>query len=205
MIEVLNLSFQWGKTPLLEKLSFSIEKGKIAAILGPSGSGKSTLFRILAGLIPDYLGVVLVNGNSSKNAHNQITMMCQEDLFLPWRSCLDNILLVSELEKKTPDVKRAETLLFEVGLGDCLKLYPYQLSGGMKKRLALARALFSRRPILLLDEPFVSVDVQIKKELYALIKKLSHRHDCTILFTTHDHNDVEALADTTYTISRADI
>ena len=200
MIEVLDLSFQWGKTPLLEKLSFCVEKGKIAAILGPSGSGKSTLFRILAGLVPDYLGVVLVNGNSSKNAQNQITMMCQEDLFLPWRTCLDNILLVSELEKKTPDVKRAETLLFEVGLGDCLKLYPYQLSGGMKKRLALARALFSRRPILLLDEPFVSVDVQIKKELYALVKELSHIHTCTILFTTHDHNDVEALADTTYTI-----
>ncbi len=205
MIDVFHLYFQWGKNPLFSDLSFSVKKGQIVAILGPSGCGKSTLFRILSGLLQGFKGLIRINGHLFQNAQKQITMMSQEDFFLPWRSCVENILLISELENVAPDKEKASSLLFDVGLNHCHDLYPYQLSGGMKKRLAFARALYSNRPILLLDEPFVSVDTEIKKELYILVKDLSQKHKRTVLFTTHDERDKNALADQSYTIENHQI
>lgn len=165
---------------------------EIVALIGTSGSGKTTLFRLMTGLEAAQAGTI--EGIDSTS----VSYMQQEDLLLPWRSVMSNLLLVQELgrERATHSFrKEARRLLKVVDLEGVEELLPNQLSGGMRQRVSLVRALLQDRPILLLDEPFGPLDVIVREELYSLLRSIRTQLKKTIIMVTHDFRDALALAD----------
>ena len=198
ILEVHSLSFSYTSYPLLKNLSFSIQPGEICALIGVSGSGKSTLFKLLTGILP-------MQGGSIKVEREQIAYMMQEDLLLPWRNVMDNILLPLELGKKKDFPNRnheALKILEEVGLPSCSKLFPHELSGGMRQRVSLARALMQKRSLILLDEPFGSLDIILRDQMTSLLHAISSKTGTAIFFITHDFRDALALADKIFILSQ---
>lgn len=199
MLSVHSLYFSYEGMPLLRGLSFSAERGEIVALIGISGSGKTTLFRLIAGFLQPEQGSITIEGKTGDDHFPQTTYMRQEDLLLPWRRVLENLTLFAELGKNKIDkaelLKEAKILLSRVGLAGYEKAFPHQLSGGMRQRVSLARALLQKRPLILLDEPFASLDVIIREQLYALLKEIRDHYQKTLLLVTHDFRDAIALAD----------
>lgn len=193
-----NLSHCYSSQKVLQQISFNLQKNEIACLLGASGSGKTTLFKILAGICPIQEGMITYN-HSQSTYQNLIAYLTQEDLLLPWRTVLQNMTLTSELgyrpaEKKQRD-EEALNLLQEMGLQDYANSYPSELSGGMRQRINLARALLLKRPLLLLDEPFTGLDVHLREQFYELLLRLKEEKKLTILFITHDFRDALTLSD----------
>lgn len=191
ILEVDNLSFSYQDLPILQNLSLQLKKGEIATLIGLSGSGKTTLFKLLTGLLPPRKGAIMLNGS--------VTYMTQDDLLLPWRTVIDNIILPCELGP-TPNLmqnirEEANTLLTEMGISKCSEMFPDQLSGGMRQRVSLARALIQKHSLLLLDEPFTSLDISHREQMYTLLKKIQKKHGITILMITHDFRDALTLSD----------
>lgn len=200
MLEVESLFFSYDEKPLLCELSFAVGSNEIVAIVGTSGSGKTTLFRLITGLISPQKGHISIatpsgTPRASYSGGKMLSYMRQEDLLLPWRTVLENVLISAELganrgvERKTLMLERARALLYEVGLQEHEGLFPDQLSGGMRQRVALARTLLLQRPLLLLDEPFRSLDILIREELYQSLRTLAAKEKKTVLFITHDFYD----------------
>ncbi len=159
------------------------------ALLGPSGLGKTTLLNIVAGVDRDFKGRVAFDGKAAP----RIGYAFQSPRLLPWRTVLQNVTL--PLEPGAGSVERAKTLLAEMGLGDAHDVYPERLSLGMQRRVALARAFALQPDLLLMDEPFVSLDEQTAERLRDLLADLVRRHPATILFVTHDSREAVRLAD----------
>lgn len=180
----------------LEDLSFNASAGEFLAIVGPSGAGKSTLLNIIAGLDNDMRGEVLMDGHTLGERNRPAThtgFMFQEPRLMPWLTVLENLLLVLG---KTPASKQiARRLLTDVELSDFAKAYPGQLSGGMRRRLALARAFAVRPNLLLMDEPFLSLDAPTANRLRRLLMTLWQDWRPTVLFVTHNLREALALAD----------
>ena len=177
-IKVTNLSksFEPGQK-ILSDINFSVNKGEILTILGPSGCGKSTILRILAGLDkPD-------SGNSEVN--DSISFVFQQPLLLEWRTALENVMIPLELAGKK-NVSKAMECLELVGLTGNSGKYPDQLSGGMKMRVSLARALVTEPQIMLLDEPFAALDEMTRERLNEELLNLRARKNMTVLFVTHN-------------------
>lgn len=181
---------------VLEDLNLSLQKGKILSILGPSGSGKSTILNLLSSLITPTSGQVNING--------KIGYMFQRDLLLEWRNIIDNITIGLEIQKKL-DFKSKEKidfLLQKYDLWDFRYHYPHQLSGGMRQRAALIRTLATNPDILLLDEPFSSLDYQtrllVSDDIYKIIKE---EHKEAIL-VTHDISEAISMADEVAVLSK---
>ncbi|NGX55723.1 MAG: Glycine betaine transport ATP-binding protein OpuAA [Chlamydiae bacterium] len=198
MLRVNDVHFAYESKKLLNGISFELSKSEIVSLIGLSGSGKTTLFRLISGLISPDQGIILIDGQQLPEGAELITYMHQKDLLLPWRNVVENMLLFSELgrrnEKKNLE-NEALVLLERMGLKGCENLYPDELSGGMKQRVALARALLQNRPILLLDEPFGSLDVIVREELYGLLTDIRKNYGKTILLVTHDFRDALTLSD----------
>ncbi len=175
--------------PILKGITFEAKRGEIVALIGGSGSGKTTLFRLITGLLEPDSGTV--------TCQTLPTYMQQEDLLLPWRTALGNLMLCGELGKELEEActDEAKKLLRLVGLEGYEEAYPSELSGGMRQRVALARALLQNRPLMLLDEPFGSLDVLIREQLYMLLKQIRDRYQKTILLVTHDFRDAISMAD----------
>jgi NitT/TauT family transport system ATP-binding protein len=171
----------FGRHEVLRDLAFTVEAGETLAVLGPSGAGKSTLLRIVAGLDADFEGSV--------RRPEEIAFVFQEPTLLPWRSTLDNLTLVTGVEPA-----RAEGALAEVGVQGKGRLYPRQLSLGQQRRLALARAFVTGPQLLLLDEPFVSLDAPLVAEMLALTEQLITRVRPATVFVTHSAAEAEQLA-----------
>jgi NitT/TauT family transport system ATP-binding protein len=171
----------FGRHEVLRDLAFTVEAGETLAVLGPSGAGKSTLLRIVAGLDADFEG--------SGRRPDEIAFVFQEPTLLPWRSTLDNLTLVTAV-----DPARAEGALAEVGLQGKGRLDPRQLSLGQQRRLALARAFVTGPQLLLLDEPFVSLDAPLVAEMLALTEQLITRARPATVFVTHSAAEAERLA-----------
>lgn len=174
--------------------------GDFVALVGPSGTGKSTLLSLVAGLDQDYQGEIRWNGaplSLPGQSPARLGMMFQEPRLMPWLSALDNVRLVEaqRLAEEPNFVSRAADLLREVGLGDALHKWPNQLSGGMQRRVALARAFTVEPRLLLLDEPFVSLDLPTGNRLRRALLALCERHRPLVLFVTHDLREALALAD----------
>lgn len=208
MIEVNELSFAYktresGQSiKVLDDISFSVARGEFIAIIGPSGCGKSTLLRIIGGLIENnpYMplelqGDVYINGKDPDEARmaGMLGYMFQETAILPWRKTIDNIKLPSELNHSAQ--RPPEELLELVGLQDYQDLYPDELSGGMKKRVSLARALSINPQILLMDEPLSALDEFTREEIQELLVGINKDPGTTIVYITHNISEAVFMAD----------
>ena len=176
---------------VLADLSFALAEGETGALIGPSGCGKSTLMRILAGLDRDFEGFVRIP------THGRVGMVFQEPRLLPWRSVEDNVRLAA------PDASEAEVaaLFAALGLSDHRTHFPGELSVGLARRTALARAFAVRPTLLLLDEPFVSLDAPLARQLQRDLARLVESRSMVTVLVTHDLDEAIALADRIFVLS----
>jgi ABC-type nitrate/sulfonate/bicarbonate transport system ATPase subunit len=174
-------SKQFGTTTVLRDLKFQVARGEVLAVLGPSGVGKSTLLRLIAGLDTQYEGQILREG--------RLAMVFQEPTLMPWRSVLDNLRLTTRV-----DATQAEAALARVGLAGKGALFPGQLSLGQQRRLSLARAYAAKPDILLLDEPFVSLDEALVADMLMLTESVLAEKRPATVFVTHARTEADRLA-----------
>jgi NitT/TauT family transport system ATP-binding protein len=190
-----------GGPAVLSGVSFEVSEGELVAIVGPSGGGKTTLLRLLCGLTQPTNGSVFLEGRLVSSPPREAAIVFQDysrSLF-PWLTVMRNVLFpLRSLRVSRPEkIARAEAVLEEMGLEGVGRKYPWQLSGGMQQRVAIARALVSRPELLLLDEPFASVDALTRVELQDVVLRL-YGHDekgVTIVHVTHDIDEAVYLAD----------
>jgi NitT/TauT family transport system ATP-binding protein len=171
----------------LENISLHVERGEFVTLLGPSGCGKSTLLKLVSGLSPVSEGLVEVNGMTPENARELMSFIFQDATLLPWRTVEQNVGLGMELEHAARGARRERVarMLDLVRLGNVERCYPRQLSGGMKMRVSIARALVSRPRILLMDEPFAALDEMTRDRLNEELLRLYAEQKWTVLFVTH--------------------
>lgn len=188
----------------LGPLSFEVGAGEFVCVLGPSGSGKSTLVRVLAGLQSPSAGTARLFGQAIDRPSSHVGMMFQEASLLPWRSTLDNIALplemrgVSHLERD----EQAKRLLPILELEGYESLYPSQLSGGMRQRVALGRVLIQQPQVLLLDEPFGALDALTRETLREDLLRIWAQYRQTVVMVTHDIHEAVLLADRVIVLTR---
>jgi NitT/TauT family transport system ATP-binding protein len=206
MLEVTELGHTYGGAhTAVADLSFTVEAGELACIVGPSGCGKSTLLRCIARLVEPSTGQVRLHGDLVQGVPDDLAVVFQDysrSLF-PWMSVRGNVEfpLRSRGLSKTERRRRADETLSWVGLDNSASKYPWQLSGGMQQRVALARALACRPALLLMDEPFASVDAQTRFELEDLLLRVRKEQDTTVLLVTHDIDESVYLADRVLVLS----
>ncbi|MBK3665625.1 ABC transporter ATP-binding protein [Bradyrhizobium diazoefficiens] len=181
----------------LEKIDLRFEPGSFVAVVGPSGCGKSTLLSLLAGLTPASTGKIAIDGQAISKPHPKIGVVFQSDLLLYWRTVLDNILLPIEIKKLDLAKYRlhAEDLLAQVGLEGFGNKYPSELSGGMRQRVAICRALIQEPGLLLMDEPFGALDALTREQMIMDLQSMWLRVRNTVLFITHGIDEAVFLAD----------
>src|ERR671912_827272 len=182
---------------VLDNINIQILEGEIVTILGKSGCGKSTLLNLIAGFENSYGGEILLNGKPVKDISHERIMMFQESALFPWLTAFQNVEIALKMAKvpKNQREKVVKHYLEIVGLSDYSNSYIHQLSGGMKQRVSLARALSLNPKILLMDEPFAALDITIKKSLYKELLDLHQKTRKTILFVTHNINEAVLLGD----------
>ena len=181
----------------LKDINLRVDKGEFLTIVGPSGCGKTTLLRIFAGLIPPSEGMVLHNGNPVLGPSPKVGFVFQSDNLMPWRNVWDNVSFGPELrgESKKSYGPRIEYLLDLVGLSGFAKYYPHQLSGGMRQRVNLARALAIEPDVLLMDEPFAALDAQTREIMQDELLRIWRETGNTVVFITHQIDEAIFLAD----------
>lgn len=181
----------------VHSVSLDIQRGEIITLVGPSGCGKSTLLNMTAGLFGPSEGRVHYDGAEVKGVNTRVGYMTQADHLLPWRSVAGNIAVPLQIRRqpKRDIERRVEELLALVGLSGFGASYPNQLSGGMRKRAAMARLLASDPETLLMDEPFGALDAQMRLSLQTELLRLCKQLNKTVLFVTHDVDEAIALAD----------
>lgn len=186
-----------GASLAVEELDLTVERGEFVSLVGPSGCGKTTVLSMLAGLLPPTRGTVKLNGELVKGPSTKVGYMLQQDYLFPWRTIRDNAAIGLEIIKKKTEASLAEVdaLLSELGLPDSGGRYPYELSGGMRQRIALARTLATEPDVLLLDEPFSALDLQIKLQLEDLVQQTLKRLGKTAVLVTHDLAEAVAMSD----------
>ncbi len=211
MLEVSGLTHRYGKgdkaLTAVDNLSFTVEAGQLVSIVGPSGGGKSTLLRCVAGLTPPSEGTVSLHGDRVTGVPDDLAVVFQDysrSLF-PWLSVQKNVEFplrwrpISRAERRA----RAQEALEHVGLAGVGGKYPWQLSGGMQQRVSIARALASRPALLLMDEPFASVDAQTRFELEDLTRRVQREQGSTVLVVTHDIDESVYLSDRVLVLSKS--
>lgn len=186
-----NVSFSWDNTLICENFTLSLRGGKTTALLGRSGIGKSTLLRLIAGLSSPQQGYISPATGIERT--RQIAWMGQQDNLYPWLSVRDNVTLSSRLNGLRPDNLRADSLLAQVQLAGKARAKPDALSGGMRQRVALARTLYQARPVVLMDEPFATLDVMTKLHLQTMTANLLRGK--TVVLVTHDPLEACRLAE----------
>ena len=192
MITISNLSASYqsdeGLIPAITDISCGIDKGTTCAVIGPSGSGKSTFLRCIAGLQKNgYNGKITVNGEAVNPREINIGFMPQRFGLLPWKTVKENIELGCKIKNIPLDSRKKteESLINELGLQDKLERYPMQLSGGEQQRVGLARVFLLRPDILLMDEPFSSLDVITRESIQKVFLSLWREVSVTTVFVTH--------------------
>ncbi len=190
----------YGNQPVLQGVSFSVCSGETLAIVGRSGCGKTTLLLLLAGLITPDGGAVLLDGQPAGSPGKERLMVFQSfDQLFPWRTLRGNLRFALRQTRPQLGAKEARRLadqcLSEMGLSDAADQYPYQLSGGMKQRGALARAMAISPAVLLLDEPFTGLDAVSRANAYRAFATLTAATGAAVVIVTHDLDEAAALAD----------
>lgn len=200
IVDVKNLTKNFynkdGEIQVLNDINFSLNEGEILTLLGPSGSGKSTILNILTELLKPTSGKVNITGN--------IGYMFQKDHLLEWRTIMDNILIGLEIQKKkTPEaISRIERLLKTYGLWYFRNMYPKELSGGMRQRVALIRTLAVNPDILLLDEPFSALDYQTRILVSDDVYKIIRNEGKSAILVTHDISEAISMSDKIAVLSK---
>jgi NitT/TauT family transport system ATP-binding protein len=171
----------------LQSVSFEILKGEFVSIIGPSGCGKSTVLKLISGLTPPSVGTIRVDGMTPQNARETISFVFQDATLLPWRTVEGNVGLGLELERVAAKrrTERVAELLRWVGLDDVADAYPRELSGGMKMRASIARALATNPQVLLMDEPFAALDEMTRDRMNEELLRLRAEARWTVVFVTH--------------------
>ncbi|MBI3435723.1 MAG: ABC transporter ATP-binding protein [Proteobacteria bacterium] len=186
-----------GELIAVDHVSFDVKPGEFVGVIGPSGCGKSTLFNIIGGLLDDYEGTVRVAGERVRGPHPAIGMIFQEESTFPWRSVIDNVAFPLEIAGmgRRERHERARHFVKLVGLDGFERRYPAQLSGGMRQRVSMARTLASEPKILLMDEPFASLDEQTRLLLGDKVLQIQQQLAQTTLLITHNITEAVQLAD----------
>jgi NitT/TauT family transport system ATP-binding protein len=184
-------------------ISFDVAGGTFVAIVGPSGCGKSTLLNAAAGLLFPPAGRVLIFGEALRGINQHATYLFQQDALLPWRTVVDNVMLGPIFRNMAADEAREQALRWidRVGLKGFEDRFPHQLSGGMRKRVAVAQSWIVNPRILLMDEPFGALDVQTRQIMETELLALWQETKKTVLFVTHDLEEAIALADKVVVLS----
>src|SRR5205807_3536824 len=176
-----------GPVRALDQVSFQVRRGEFLSVVGPSGCGKSTLLMIAAGLISPSSGTVSMDGHIVMRPRTDIGIVFQNPVLLEWRTALGNVMLQAEakrLDRAAAD-RRARELLAGVGLGGFERKYPHELSGGMRQRVSLCRALIHNPDQLLMDEPFGALDALTRDQLVLDLQQIWNERRMTVLFITH--------------------
>jgi len=186
-IEFANVTKSYGTGRLvLSALDLNIQKGEFVTLIGPSGCGKSTVLKLISGLTPPSDGTIRIDGMTPKDARETISFIFQDATLLPWRTVRDNVGLGLELERAASDRRKKTTaaVLELVGLQDVAEAYPRELSGGMKMRASIARALATNPRLLLMDEPFAALDEMSRDRLNEELLRLREEQQWTCLLYT---------------------
>jgi NitT/TauT family transport system ATP-binding protein len=187
-VELTGVTARYGNgANVLEEVDLTIGKGEFVSIIGPSGCGKSTLLKLISGLTLPSKGMIRVDGMTPKNARETISYIFQDATLLPWRTVHRNVALALELEGASTERRKQKTaaLLELVGLREVAGAYPRELSGGMKMRASIARALATNPRLLLMDEPFAALDEMSRDRLNEEILRLRTEQKWTAVFVTH--------------------
>jgi ABC-type nitrate/sulfonate/bicarbonate transport system ATPase subunit len=184
---------------VIEDLNLAVDPLEFVSIVGPSGCGKTTLMNMLAGLTEPSSGSITIGGERLYRPRPKTAVVFQEVGLFPWRSVLDNVLLGVRLQNhRRPNAaerERAQEYLELVGLGSAAEMYPWQLSGGMRQRVGIARALVTGPDLLLMDEPFGALDAQTRLTLQKELLRICDEYRATVVFITHDVDEAVLLSD----------
>ncbi len=186
-----------GDLVALDKVSFTVGSGEFISLLGPSGCGKSTLLLALAGLVPCTSGRIAIDGRLVDRPYTDVGIVFQEPFLLEWRTVLSNVMLQAEMRRldRSRYQARAEALLDRVGLAQFTQRLPHELSGGMRQRTAICRALLHDPPLLLMDEPFGALDALTRDDLNLELQDIWVRSPKTVVFVTHSIGEAVLLSD----------
>ncbi len=195
---------------IIEEISLSIAQGEFVSFVGPSGCGKTSILRMISGLAPAPIGEVRYRDVPITKPLKSIGIAFQSPVLMPWRTIIQNVMLPLEVVqpykkdfkvRKAEYVEMAEALLETVGLKDFKHQFPWQLSGGMRQRASLCRALIHQPELLLLDEPFGALDPFTREDMWAMLQSLWQRVNCSCVLITHDLREAVFLSDTVYVMS----
>jgi NitT/TauT family transport system ATP-binding protein len=211
LLEIRNVGKTYGSGPkathAIDDVSFAVEDREFVCVVGPSGCGKTTLLKCVGGLLRPSKGQVLLRGKPVTSPPEEMALVFQEygRSLMPWASVRNNVLLPLRHKALRRKERRAlvEEALDAVGLTRFIDHYPWQLSGGMQQRVAIARALAYQPSILLMDEPFASVDAQTRADLEDLVLRVREEFAVTILFVTHDIDESVYLSDRVVVLTQA--
>jgi NitT/TauT family transport system ATP-binding protein len=199
VVDDIYMQFETPEGPLVavDHVSLSVQPGEFLAIIGPSGCGKSTLFNVVGGLLDFYRGNVMVAGETVRGPHPSIGMVFQDESTFPWRTVIENVAFPMEIAGigKIARLEKAKKFISLVGLTGFENRYPNELSGGMRQRVAIARTLASEPKILLMDEPFASLDEQTRLLLGDKVLQIQQDLAQTTLLITHNITEAVQLAD----------
>jgi len=197
MVSLSNLSKRYGSSPpVLRQIDLAIDQGEFVSLIGPSGCGKSTLLKLISGLTNPSSGSILIDGMTPVNARKTMSYIFQDATLLPWRTVARNVGLGLELEHVGREVRKekVQSLLELVGLTHVARAYPRQLSGGMKMRVSVARALATTPHLLLMDEPFGALDEMTRDRLNEELLRLRAEQKWTAVFVTHSVSEAVFLS-----------
>ena len=210
LIEIKNVSIQFnaprkGRIEALAPTDLKIEPGSFISLIGPSGCGKSTLLNAVGGFVPLTTGTVELDGEPVKGINPDVGVVFQQYALFPWLTALGNVLFALKrfTITKQERLERAFSALREVGLEGRERAYPEQLSGGMRQRVALARTFVTSPKVLLMDEPFGSLDAQTRVVMHEILLRIWEAHKATVIFVTHDVDEALILSDRAYVMSAA--
>jgi NitT/TauT family transport system ATP-binding protein len=206
----LEYPFEGSMRRIIQEVNLSIKPGEFVSFVGPSGCGKTSILRMVSGLSPAPIGEIRYRGQRIRKPLNNVGIAFQNPVLLPWRNTLNNVMLPLEIvqpykkdfgQKKAEYIRMAQDLLSTVRLQDFQKQYPWQLSGGMRQRASLCRALIHQPEILLLDEPFGALDAFTREEMWSMLQALWMRVKCVGILITHDLREAVFLSDRVYVMS----
>jgi NitT/TauT family transport system ATP-binding protein len=202
-VRLSGISHRFGTVPVVAPLDLTLAGGQVTALVGPSGCGKSTVLRLIAGLEVPEAGSIAIGGAppAAVQARGRLAMAFQDPALLPWRTLAGNVALALKLARRPADPARVQAMIDRVGLTGHEGLRPAQLSGGMRQRAAIARALVTDPEVLLLDEPFGAVDELTRARLNADLPNLWRGSGATVVLVTHSVREAVRLADRVIVLS----